>query len=55
MVVVFTSDLNDNDFYIPQGLLYDYVIPAAEASRPLPDNPEGLTFLQSRLESLAKP
>jgi CubicO group peptidase (beta-lactamase class C family) len=55
MVVVFTSDLKDNEFYVPQGLLYDYVIPAAEASMPLPDNPEGISLLQSRLESLANP
>jgi CubicO group peptidase (beta-lactamase class C family) len=29
MVVVFTGELRDDDFFIPEGLLNDYIIPAA--------------------------
>ena len=29
MVVVFTSDLEDSDLYVPQMLLQDFIIPAA--------------------------
>jgi CubicO group peptidase (beta-lactamase class C family) len=30
MVVVFTSELNDSDFFVPETLLHEYIIPAAE-------------------------
>ncbi|RLD11411.1 MAG: hypothetical protein DRI56_01140 [Chloroflexota bacterium] len=30
MVVVFTSKLRDNDFFIPEMLLNEYIIPAAK-------------------------
>ncbi|NOR88978.1 MAG: serine hydrolase [Anaerolineales bacterium] len=55
MVVVFTSSLEDNDFYVPQTLLNDFVIPAAVTSRTLPDNPEGVALLESIIEELTKP
>ena len=38
LVVAFTSDLSENDFYVPQTLLNDFVIPAARSSTPLPTN-----------------
>jgi CubicO group peptidase (beta-lactamase class C family) len=41
MVVAFTSDLNEADFYVPQELLTDYVMPAARSSGPLPEKPSG--------------
>ena len=55
MVVVFVSHLSDNDFYVPQRLLEDFVIPAAKSASPLPDNPEGVALLESRTEALANP
>jgi CubicO group peptidase (beta-lactamase class C family) len=30
MVVVFTSQLSDSDFFVPETLLNEYIIPAAE-------------------------
>ncbi len=55
MVVVFTSSLEDNDFYVPQTLLNEFIIPAAVASSTLPDNPEGVALLESLIEELASP
>lgn len=55
IVVVFTSDLNERDFYVPQELLNDFIIPAAQSSEPLPANPEAVELLESRIEALANP
>lgn len=53
MVVVFASALPESDFYVPQRLLDDYVLPAARSVGPLPENPAGLARLQSQIEALA--
>jgi CubicO group peptidase (beta-lactamase class C family) len=55
MVVVFTSDLSERDFYVPQTLLIDFIIPAAKSSTALPDNSKGVALLESRIEALANP
>jgi CubicO group peptidase (beta-lactamase class C family) len=55
MVVVFTSDLDDSNFYAPQQLLFEYILPAAKSSNPLPANPEGTTLLQSLSKQLSNP
>ena len=55
MVVVFVSDLEERDFYVPQELLEGFVIPAAKSSSPLPENPAGVTLLESHIEALANP
>jgi CubicO group peptidase (beta-lactamase class C family) len=55
MVVVFTSDLSEKDFYIPQTLLNNFIIPAAKFSTSLPDNPAGVALLESRITNLANP
>lgn len=55
MVVVFTSDLDESDFYVPQTLLNNFIIPAAESSTALPANPDGVALLESRIETLANP
>jgi CubicO group peptidase (beta-lactamase class C family) len=55
MVVVFVSDLEERDFYVPQELLNDFIIPAAKSASPLPDNPDGVALLESRTEALANP
>lgn len=55
MVVVAVSDLEEQDFYVPQTLLDEYIIPAAESSSPLPPNPAGVLRMQSLIEELASP
>ena len=55
LVVAFTSDLEERDFYVPQTLLNDFVIPAAESSTALPANPDGAALLKSRTKALANP
>ena len=55
LVVVFTSDLDDSDFFVPESLLKTYVIPAVRSATPLPANPDGVALLHSRIQALAKP
>ncbi|MCK5633484.1 MAG: serine hydrolase [Anaerolineales bacterium] len=55
MVVVFTSSLEDSDFYVPQALLNEFIIPAAIGSSTLPDNLEGSARLESLIDELASP
>jgi hypothetical protein len=55
LVVVFASDLEEQDFYVPQELLVDYILPAAKSSTPLPDNPGGMEGLRAQLRALGKP
>jgi len=55
LVVVFTSDLPDQDFYSPQILLKDYIIPAVQSSVALDPNQEALVNLQTRVDELATP
>lgn len=55
MVVVFVSDLEERDFFVPWNLLHDIIIPAAEASDPLPGDPEWVALLESLVEDLANP
>ena len=53
MVVVFTSGLSPQDFYIPETLLNDYIIPAARSAGPLPENPDGVARLEARIKDAA--
>ena len=55
MVVVFTSALNQLSFFIPKMLLDRFILPAAESSVPLPDNPAGEKRLQSVLHAISHP
>jgi CubicO group peptidase (beta-lactamase class C family) len=55
LVVVFTSSLDEIDFYVPQTLLNEFIIPAAIVPSTLPDNPEGVALLESIIEELASP
>jgi len=55
LVVVFTSDLSDSDFYTPQNLLNDYIIPAAVSPDPLPENPAAEAALHQLIEDLSQP
>lgn len=53
LVVVITSDLGDRDFYVPQVLLVDYIIPAVVSSVPLPNDPDAEALLRLRIEELS--
>jgi len=53
MVVVFTSDLEDNNFFIPRFLVDDFIIPTAKSDMPLPANQDGLTKLQTQIKEAA--
>jgi CubicO group peptidase (beta-lactamase class C family) len=55
MVVVAVSSLDEQDFYVPQNLLDEYIIPAAVSSSPLAPDPAGVLRLQSLVEELAAP
>ncbi len=55
LVAVFTSELAEDDFYVPQQLLDGYVIPAARSDGPLPANPQGVADLEARSIALAQP
>ena len=50
LVVVFACDLPVRDFPVPRRLLQNYIIPAAEAAKPLPSN----TTEQARLDAIVK-
>ena len=54
LVVVFTGDLPGRDFPIPSGLLQNYIIPSAEAVKPLPSNTEQQARLIALVNSVAK-
>ncbi len=51
MVVVFTADLSGN---IPSVLLSNFIVPSAQSSEPLTENPEGVALLQARIDELAQ-
>jgi CubicO group peptidase (beta-lactamase class C family) len=55
LVVVFTSDLAEEDFYVPQGLLDEFIIPAVASDGRLPANPEGVARLQAAGDALVQP
>ena len=55
MVVVFMSDLSERDFYVPQVLLADYIIPAAKSSEPIPNDPVAESSLRLGIEDLSNP
>ncbi|MDH3398071.1 MAG: beta-lactamase family protein [Acidimicrobiia bacterium] len=55
LVVVFTSDLPEDEFYLPQSLLDNYIIPAVLSEGALPADPEGKAALRAATEALATP
>jgi CubicO group peptidase (beta-lactamase class C family) len=50
LVVVFTSNLSERDFYGPQNLLDRFIMPAAVSSTALPANPAGAALLEAKSE-----
>ena len=55
LVAVFVSELPDQEFFVPNNLIQNFIIPAAQSEGPLPENPEGVDALQAQIEALAKP
>ncbi len=53
MVVVFTSDLKPNNFFIPRSLLDDFIIPSAMSDTVLPANPDSVEKLQAMMQEVA--
>jgi CubicO group peptidase (beta-lactamase class C family) len=51
-VVVFTSDLPEDQFFVPRDLVDEMIIPAMESAGPLPDNPGGLARLYQALTAM---
>lgn len=55
LVVVFTSELREQDFYVPQELLVGYILPAVVSTEPLASDPAAEALLQERIEELSRP
>ena len=55
MVVVFASELAERDFYTPQELLVNYILPSVKSAAPLPENPDAVNRLREQTESLGSP
>jgi hypothetical protein len=54
LVVVFTSYLSGDSFFIPKKLLDNYIIPAAVSSYPLPAQTKEKEHLDSLISNFAK-
>jgi len=54
LVVVFTSNLKGDDFFIPEALLDDYIIPAAVSFHPLPAQSKKKEHLDSLIANFVK-
>jgi CubicO group peptidase (beta-lactamase class C family) len=54
MVVVFTSDLPENHFFVPNILTESFIIPAAASAEALPPNPDGVARLQALIEEVGQ-
>ena len=46
LIVVFVSDLAEEDFYIPDQFLHGYILPSIKSSTPLPEDPRATTLLR---------
>ncbi len=46
LVVVFVSDLAEEDFYIPDQFLHTYILPSIKSSEPLPEDPRATTLIR---------
>jgi len=55
LVVAVTSQLADRDFYTPQNLLEQFIIPAIQSDQALPANPDGEAWLKASIAALAQP
>jgi CubicO group peptidase (beta-lactamase class C family) len=55
LVVVFTSDLSEDEFYTPQRLLDTFILPAAVSSIPLTANQTAVDDMNTKIEMLRNP
>jgi len=55
MVVVFTSALESRDFFVPEILLQNFIIPATLSSEPLPTNAQAAARLDSLVDAIRHP
>jgi hypothetical protein len=53
LIMVTASCLPPKDFFIPETLLNDFILPASEASAPLPPKPEAAAALDDGIAELA--
>jgi len=53
LIMVATSGLRPMDFFIPEDLLNNYILPASLSNVPLPANPAGMVMMEQRLAALA--
>ena len=53
--VVFTSDLQPEDFNIPAGLFENYILPAIKSNDPLPANPTSAAHLEALCKAASQP
>jgi hypothetical protein len=49
------SELPESDFYVPQVLLEDYILPAAVSGEPLPQDSSAEALLKQRIDDLSNP
>ncbi len=45
LVVVFVSDLDEQDFYVPEQLFNRFILPSIKSDEPLPEDPRAATLL----------
>jgi hypothetical protein len=55
LIMITTSGLRLTDFFAPENLLNDYILPASGSNLPLPANPAGVATLKERISALADP
>ncbi len=55
LVVVFTSHLEERDFYLPQQLLETYILPAIKSNTTIPEDQSSQNQLQNSIRRLAQP
>lgn len=55
LVVVFTSQLPDNHFFVPEITFNEYIQPAVISSKEIAPNPEGRTRLEAIIQEIASP
>lgn len=55
MVVVFTSGLAPQDFFMPEKLLNEFILPSEVSSNPLPDNKSASARLRSLIDNAQAP
>ena len=54
MVVVFTGDLAEKNFFVPRNFVDDYIINAVKSQTLLPENPDSVSKLHTLIENVAR-